>query len=644
MTLKAIKPLTGNFKKIKINPVLDELEKVEKHVRNHRYNDALYLLENLYRMNRSDLHLNLLLGEVHLEIKQYRESKNYFSIANRIDPNNFQALYGLGKVSYLKGDYNKAIDLLEKACLYDPTKAEIYNDLGSVYQEIRDFSKSESCYKHSLHLDSHFNLPVLNLSGLYVEQERYDEALDIISTYFNENEPVIDLLINQGIILEMLNMYQDAIKSFNLVLDKDPKNLKGIYHRGYCYLNLDQLKEARTDLRECLKLDPNAEIIHALLALTYTLEGKLVDTIDVWKEFLPIFKDFRKKDTCSSLPSKIDPIKILDSVELSNNNHSDHKDISVVIPVLNEDSSLLLLYEKLKTVLVEIKKTYEIIFIDDGSSDKSLEILTDISNKDPSVAIVKFRRNYGQTAAFAAGFKYASGDVVITMDADLQNDPADIPALLEKMAEGYDLVSGWRKNRQDKTITRKLPSKIANRIINKLIAGSHIKIHDFGCSLKAYKKGIVKRLKLYGDMHRFIPAYAAWLGIKVAEIPVHHHPRRFGYAKYGMQRIWRVVLDMITLRFYTGFRTHPVLFFGKIATATAITGSTISLLLFTSGKLFHWGITGQTFILMLLFSILGGFQFIVIGLLSEIIMRGFLESQEKEEYVVESIISSTKNV
>ncbi|MCK5034049.1 MAG: DUF2304 family protein [Calditrichia bacterium] len=312
-----------------------------------------------------------------------------------------------------------------------------------------------------------------------------------------------------------------------------------------------------------------------------------------------------------------------------------NKEIAVIIPAFNEVESLK---EVLKRMPEEVEgRKLIIVVIDDGSTDNSPYILTDISNKDSTVSVIKFRKNYGQTAAFAAGFKFSRGDVVITMDADLQNDPEDIPQLLEKMSEGYDLVSGWRRDRKDKTLSRKFPSFFANRIINKLIEGTQVKIHDFGCSLKAYKKGVVKNIKIYGEMHRFIPAYAAWLGIKVAEIPVKHHPRRYGQAKYGLERVGRVILDLITLRFFTGFKTRPLQFFGKIAMFVTAVGSVISFVLLVLGYLTAWGIDFQTFILMVMFSIMGGFQFIIVGLLSEIMMRGFLESQNQDEYVVEMI-------
>ncbi len=313
-------------------------------------------------------------------------------------------------------------------------------------------------------------------------------------------------------------------------------------------------------------------------------------------------------------------------------------DLSVVIPVRDEEPSLKPLYNSLKRTLDGLALSSEVIFVDDGSVDRSLEVLQELALSDPRVLIIKFRRNYGQTAAFAAGFRLACGDVVVTMDADLQNDPSDIPILLDKMSEGYDLVSGWRKNRRDRTLSRKIPSWCANRIINKLIKDTGVRIHDVGCSLKAYKRVIVKNIRLYGDMHRFIPAYAAWLGIKVTEVPVRHHPRSFGESKYGMDRVWSVVLDLITLRFYTGFRTKPFRFFGKIAVAMALSGSLVSVSLLLSQIYIGFGVDFQTFVLMILFSLFGGLQFIVVGLLSEIIMRGFLETQDRQEYVVESVL------
>jgi glycosyltransferase involved in cell wall biosynthesis len=226
----------------------------------------------------------------------------------------------------------------------------------------------------------------------------------------------------------------------------------------------------------------------------------------------------------------------------------------VVVPVLNEEESLPILHERLTEVLALSEYSYEILIVDDGSTDRSFEILQDLQSRDEHLHVIRFRRNYGQTAAFSAGFDRAQGDVVITIDADLQNDPADIPALMDKLAEGYDVVSGWRVHRQDRFLDRRLPSIIANGLI-RWATGVHI--HDYGCSLKAYRRDILKDVRLYGEMHRFIPALAHAAGGRVSEIPVQHHPRRFGKAKYGLSRTLKVFLDILAVRFLMSYATRP---------------------------------------------------------------------------------------
>ncbi|MBI4228113.1 MAG: glycosyltransferase family 2 protein, partial [Deltaproteobacteria bacterium] len=236
-------------------------------------------------------------------------------------------------------------------------------------------------------------------------------------------------------------------------------------------------------------------------------------------------------------------------------------DLSIVIPVLNEAENLDPLYAQLTLALGNSNKSYEIIFIDDGSTDSSYEILENLQKEDGRVQVIRFRRNFGQAAAFSAGFDYARGDVIITMDADLQNDPLDIPKLLKKLEDGYDVVSGWRIDRKDQFLTRQLPSRIANFIISRM---TEVKLHDYGCSLKAYRREVVKNIKLYGEMHRFIPALASWMGIKVSEIPVNHSPRSSGKSKYGLMRTVRVLLDLLTVKFLLGYSTRPIQIFGLL--------------------------------------------------------------------------------
>ena len=243
--------------------------------------------------------------------------------------------------------------------------------------------------------------------------------------------------------------------------------------------------------------------------------------------------------------------------------------ISIVVPVFNEEENVRLLYEQIRDACESVRQTYEIVFVDDGSSDRTFDILEEIHSQDSHLKAIRFRKNYGQTAAMAAGFEFARGEVVISMDGDLQNDPADIPQLLEKMDQGYDIVCGWRKNRQDKFWTRRVPSVAANWLIGKVTG---VRIHDNGCSLKAYKASVIKDVTLYGEMHRFIPAMSTLTGARIAEIPVNHHPRRFGESKYGIGRVWRVALDIITVKTLTGFASRPGLWFGLLGMPAFVLG------------------------------------------------------------------------
>jgi glycosyltransferase involved in cell wall biosynthesis len=305
--------------------------------------------------------------------------------------------------------------------------------------------------------------------------------------------------------------------------------------------------------------------------------------------------------------------------------------ISVFLPVFNEEPNLRLLHKKLDEALSKLPYTAEIIFVDDGSTDGSLRILREIEREDGRVRVIPLKRNYGQTAAMSAGIDAAKGQILIPMDADLQNDPVDIQRLLDKLDEGYDVVSGWRKNRQDKAITRKIPSMIANRIIS-LISGVHL--HDYGCSLKAYRRESLSDVRLYGEMHRFIPIYASWAGARVAEIPVSHHPRTMGKSKYGLSRTFKVMLDLITIKFMASYHTKPIYVFGSFGLIAFITS-------FFAGiwavflKLTHRADFIQTplpILTIVMFAV--GVQFILMGLLAEMLVRTYHESQEKRIYAI----------
>jgi len=303
----------------------------------------------------------------------------------------------------------------------------------------------------------------------------------------------------------------------------------------------------------------------------------------------------------------------------------------VVVPVLNEEESLPLLYQRLTEVLTENNYRYEIIVVDDGSTDSSFDILQALQTEDERLRVVQFRRNYGQTAAFAAGFDRARGDVVITIDADLQNDPADIPALLAEMDEGYDVVSGWRVDRQDRFLDRRLPSMVANWMIS-WTTGVHL--HDYGCSLKAYRREVLGDVQLYGELHRFLPALAHAAGGRVTEIPVSHYPRRFGKAKYGLSRTIKVFLDILAVRFLMSYSTRPIHIFGLLGLFSFLVGLALLSYLAVVRLFLLQPIGDRPLTLLGILLTMLGVQLITSGLLAELVVRTYYESQGKPIYTV----------
>ena len=306
-------------------------------------------------------------------------------------------------------------------------------------------------------------------------------------------------------------------------------------------------------------------------------------------------------------------------------------EVSIFLPVYNEEPNLMPLHAKLDEALKTLDRSAEIVYVDDGSTDGSLNILREIAEVDPRVRVVALRRNYGQTAAMAAGIDAASGKVLIPMDADLQNDPVDIQRLLQKLDEGYDVVSGWRKNRQDKMFTRKIPSMLANRLIS-WIGG--VPLHDYGCSLKAYRRESLQDVRLYGEMHRFIPIYASWAGASVTEIPVKHHARTMGKSKYGLSRTLKVVFDLMTIKFMASYQTKPIYvfgMFGMFAFAISLLAGLYAVFL----KVIHKADFVQTplpILAVVMFAV--GVQFLLMGLLAEMLVRTYHESQAKSIYAV----------
>jgi glycosyltransferase involved in cell wall biosynthesis len=314
-------------------------------------------------------------------------------------------------------------------------------------------------------------------------------------------------------------------------------------------------------------------------------------------------------------------------------------DVSVVVPVYNEQECVELLAERLHEVLSGLERAYEVILVDDGSTDATWEKLCAAAERYPCFRLIRFRRNFGQTAALSAGFHAATGEAVVTLDADLQNDPSDIPLLLERFSQGYDVVSGWRKDRKDKFFSRRLPSMLANGLISK-ITGVHL--HDYGCTLKVYRREVIKNVHLYGEMHRFIPALASWVGGSVDEVVVTHHPRRFGTSKYGISRTFRVILDLMTVKFLLRYSTGPIQLYGKLAALFLLPG--LLLILFVMGANLSYHLFGTElasdlikrpiWIMFPFLMIFLGMQFLSIGLLAEVQIRTYHESQDKRTYVV----------
>ena len=312
-------------------------------------------------------------------------------------------------------------------------------------------------------------------------------------------------------------------------------------------------------------------------------------------------------------------------------------ELSLVVPIYNEEKNVPLLFDAIQNALAPLNQTWELILVDDGSRDGSARALETLFKQDPHhVRVIEFRRNFGQTAAIAAGIDHARGDIIILLDADLQNDPADIPNLLAKLNEGYDLVSGWRRNRKDNAITRNLPSHAANWLIS-VVTGVHL--HDYGCTLKAYRREVLAGFKLYGEMHRFIPVFAHSVGARITEMEVNHHARKFGKANYGLERTIKIILDLFTVKFLLTYSNKPIYLFGGAGLALTFLGLADLLYLFVRR---FWGIPAATSPLLVvgvMFAIMG-FQSILMGLIAELLARTYHESQQKPTYHIRNILES----
>ena len=312
------------------------------------------------------------------------------------------------------------------------------------------------------------------------------------------------------------------------------------------------------------------------------------------------------------------------------------KKVSIVIPSYNEEKNLKVLVDELDYFLKEFQYKYEVIFVDDGSKDNSFNLLKDYASGNENIKVIRLRKNYGQSAALLAGIDSSTGDVIVPLDADLQNDPGDIPKLLGLISEGYDLVSGWRKNRQDRALDRKIPSMIANKLISWV---SGIKLHDYGCSLKAYKKDVLTGVRLYGELHRFLPICASWNGAKVAEIEVNHRPRVFGKSKYGLSRTYKVLLDLMVLKFLSDYSTKPIYFFGGFSFICFMISFMLAAWSIYLKMFQNIDLDGTPLLIFSAVFIIVGFQLLLMGILADLIMRTYFESQDKKTYQVKESVN-----
>jgi glycosyltransferase involved in cell wall biosynthesis len=314
-------------------------------------------------------------------------------------------------------------------------------------------------------------------------------------------------------------------------------------------------------------------------------------------------------------------------------------ELSIVIPIRNESPNIEPLYAEVTQALDRWGRSYEVIAIDDGSTDDSFDRLVTCHRRDIRWRVIRFRRNFGQTAAFAAGFRYARGRLIATADGDLQNDVRDLPDMIRRIDEGNDIVCGWRKNRQDPWLTRRLPSEIANKLIS---WSTGVKLHDYGCSLKVFRAEVVKPLKLYGEMHRFLPAIASEMGVTIAEVAVNHRPRSHGRSKYGLSRTFRVILDLLTVKFLLSYSTRPLQMFGLIGVPLGLAGFLIGAYLSYQRLFGYESIANRPLLLLGVLLIFAGIQFVTMGLLAEIMSRTYHESQDKPIYVIREVCESTQ--
>lgn len=543
------------------------------------------------------------------------------------DPDSYNANLQMGMYYIDKENIPSALPFLEKASSVMPDNAELNYVIANACQGIGIPDKAETYFIRALDT-SPDNFNYLHAYGQLLQSSgNLDKAIEIFIKASGIQPENVELLNDIGVLFFQKLDYDQSLTYLEKACVSNPDYGLALVNTGYVYLARDEFEQTKTILDRLEALDAYDPEFLELKNRYMNRSRQLSDRHE------KVQTDLNFSEQLFSIM----PLKIIKN--FGEDKLPQEIGLSIVVPIHNERENIPLLYQELVEVLSNLKEAYEIILVNDGSTDGSRQVLEQIAQEDPSVRVIEFRRNYGQTAALSAGFKYSRGSVVITLDADLQNDPADIPRLLEKMAEGYDLVSGWRRDRHDKQLTRVIPSKIANNLINRLIAATGVQLHDYGCTLKAYKRGIIKNINLYGEMHRFIPCFAAWLGVKVTEIPVNHRPRIHGQAKYGLSRVPRVIFDLLVVRFFADYMTRPIQFFGKIARKLSFVGL-IALVFLTGLDIFTpLEITSGELLIMLAILMMAILQIITMGLLGEIMVRSYFEIQKKDSYIVGRIIN-----
>jgi glycosyltransferase involved in cell wall biosynthesis/Tfp pilus assembly protein PilF len=534
-----------------------------------------------------------------------------------------------GRKFLKSNDMAAAAECFEKAYNIKSNEPELPFMLAGLYQKLGGPEKSERFFRKAIAL-SPYRFEYLYAYAMFlVGFSRFDDAIEFIRRCVKLQPDNAQLLNDLGVIYSEKQDFPAAVDFLTQSQEKNPGYLVPLINLGHLYVRLKEFEKAQVVVDRLTAQSPRDKEVEEL-------SNKLGDALkNVKATSGPVKTELRFSDASF----QIAPLRMIE--QFGQRITKEKIGLSIVVPVFNEEDNVPVLYKELIETLKTLKQEYEIIFIDDGSTDRSRDALSAIALHDNRVKVIFFRRNYGQTAALGAGFKYARGEVVVTLDADLQNDPADIPKLLAKMAEGFDLVNGWRKDRQDKMMSRKIPSMIANRIINKLIEGTNVQLRDFGCTLKAYKKGIVKNIHLYGEMHRFIPVFAAWIGVKVTEIPVHHRPRLHGTAKYNLSRVSRVIFDLIVVRFFSDYMTRPIQFFGKIAKRITGWGLIIIAAFAALGLMKIIPVSLNTVLLLTALVLFSGMQMLTMGLIGELMIRFYFEVQHKDYYVVESILNDS---